>query len=115
MGNRKEEILIVALHLFARDGYEAVSVSQIAGELDMTKGHCTVITKSKRDIFDCIVQRMEQQDGEQAEEYDMPQEEKEKMPEEYENSIIRMILWNTANLCLNTGQRMILHHRFGRC
>ena len=30
MGNRKEEILIVALHLFARDGYEAVSVSQIA-------------------------------------------------------------------------------------
>lgn len=35
MSNRKEEILIVALHLFARDGYEAVSVSQIAGELDM--------------------------------------------------------------------------------
>ena len=34
MGNRKEEILIVALHLFARDGYEAVSVSQIAGELE---------------------------------------------------------------------------------
>ncbi len=30
MSNRKEEILIVALHLFARDGYEAVSVSQIA-------------------------------------------------------------------------------------
>ena len=38
MRNRKEEILTVALHLFARDGYEAVSVSQIAGELDMTKG-----------------------------------------------------------------------------
>ena len=50
MGNRKKEILIVALHLFARDGYEAVSVSQIAGELDMTKGHCTVITKAK-EIF----------------------------------------------------------------
>lgn len=33
----KEDILIVALHLFARDGYEAVSVSQIAGELGMTK------------------------------------------------------------------------------
>jgi len=29
--------------------------------------------KSKRDIFDCIVGRMEQQDGEQATEYDMPQ------------------------------------------
>ena len=84
MGNRKEEILIVALHLFARDGYEAVSVSQIAGELDMTKGALYRHYKSKRDIFDCIVQRMEQQDGEQATEYDMPQEEKEKMPEKYE-------------------------------
>ena len=58
-----EEILIVALHLFARDGYEAVSVSQIAGELDMTKGALYRHYKSKRDIFDCIVQRMEQQDG----------------------------------------------------
>ena len=85
MGNRKEEILIVALHLFARDGYEAVSVSQIAGELDMTKGALYRHYKSKRDIFDCIVQRMEQQDGEQASEYDMPKEEKEKMPEQYEN------------------------------
>ena len=85
MGNRKEEILIVALHLFARDGYEAVSVSQIAGELDMTKGALYRHYKSKRDIFDCIVQRMEQQDGEQAAEYDMPEEEKEKMPEKYEN------------------------------
>ena len=85
MGNRKEEILIVALHLFARDGYEAVSVSQIAGELDMTKGALYRHYKSKRDIFDCIVQRMEQQDGEQATEYDMPEEEKEKMPEKYEN------------------------------
>ena len=63
MGNRKEEILIVALHLFARDGYEAVSVSQIAGELDMTKGALYRHYKSKRDIFDSIVKRMEQQDG----------------------------------------------------
>ena len=84
MSNRKEEILIVALHLFARDGYEAVSVSQIAGELDMTKGALYRHYKSKRDIFDCIVQRMEQQDGEQATEYDMPEEDKEKMPEKYE-------------------------------
>jgi AcrR family transcriptional regulator len=85
VSNRKEEILIVALHLFARDGYEAVSVSQIAGELDMTKGALYRHYKSKRDIFDCIVQRMEQQDGEQASAYDMPEEEKEKMPEQYEN------------------------------
>ena len=85
MGNRKEKILIVALHLFARDGYEAVSVSQIAGELDMTKGALYRHYKSKRDIFDCIVQRMEQQDGEQARRNEVPEESIEKVPEEYQN------------------------------
>ena len=84
MGNRKEEILIVALHLFARDGYEAVSVSQIAGELDMTKGALYRHYKSKKDIFDCIVQRMEQQDSEQARQNEVPEESIEKMPEEYQ-------------------------------
>ena len=85
MGNRKEEILIVALHLFPRDGYEAVSVSQIAGELDMTKGALYRHYKSKRDIFDCIVQRMEQQDSEQARQNEVPEESIEKVPEEYQN------------------------------
>ena len=66
MANRKEGILIVALHLFARDGYEAVSVSQIARALGITKGALYRHFKSKRDIFDCIVQRMEQGDSEQA-------------------------------------------------
>ena len=85
MGNRKEEILIVSLHLFARDGYEAVSVSQIAGELDMTKGALYRHYKSKRDIFDCIVQRMEQQDSEQARQNEVPEESIENVPEEYQN------------------------------
>ena len=31
MADTKENILMTALHLFARDGYEAVSVSTIAG------------------------------------------------------------------------------------
>ena len=85
MSNRKEEILIVALHLFARDGYEAVSVSQIAGELDMTKGALYRHYKSKRDIFDSIVKRMEQQDSEQARENEVPEGSIEKTPEEYQN------------------------------
>lgn len=84
MSNRKEEILIVALHLFARDGYEAVSVSQIAGAIDMTKGALYRHYKSKRDIFGSIVQRMEQQDGEQASDHDMPEDDRECVPEKYE-------------------------------
>lgn len=83
MGNTKEEILLAALHLFARDGYEAVSVSQIAGELGITKGALYRHYESKRDIFDHIVERMEQGDGEQAGEHDMPEDEKENMPEKY--------------------------------
>ena len=35
MENTKERILLTALELFARDGYEAVSVSTIAGALGM--------------------------------------------------------------------------------
>lgn len=48
MSNRKEEILIATLNLFARDGYEAASVSQIAGELGMTKGDYTIIIRAKK-------------------------------------------------------------------
>ena len=51
----------------------------------MTKGALYRHYKSKRDIFDCIVQRMEQQDGEQARENEVPEESIEKTPEEYQN------------------------------
>lgn len=84
MGNTKEEILLVSLHLFAQDGYEAVSVSQIVGELGITKGALYRHYQSKRDIFDHILACMEQRDGEQAESHDMPQERKEDTPETYQ-------------------------------
>ena len=83
MGNTKEDILLVALHLFARDGYEAVSVSRIAGELGMTKGALYRHYQNKRDIFLHIVKRMEQGDSEQAESYDMPVGKASDMREQY--------------------------------
>ena len=46
----------------------------------MTKGALYRHYKSKRDIFDCIVERMDQGDSEQAAEYDMPEDDKESMP-----------------------------------
>ena len=51
----------------------------------MTKGALYRHYKSKRDIFDCIVHHMEQQDGEQARENEVPEESIEKTPEEYHN------------------------------
>ena len=77
--------MTVALHLFAKNGYEAVSVSQIAGALGMTKGALYRHYKNKRDIFLHIVKRMEQQDSEQAEQHEVPEESIEKNQEEYQN------------------------------
>ena len=54
MTNTKEKILVAALRLFAVNGYEAVSVNQIAGELGITKGALYKHYKNKRDIFNCI-------------------------------------------------------------
>lgn len=62
MSSTKENILMTALRLFAQDGYEAVSVSKISGELGMTKGALYKHYKSKRDIFDTIFERICQLD-----------------------------------------------------
>ena len=77
MTDTKENILMTALRLFARDGYEAVSVSAIAGALGMTKGALYRHYKNKRDIFDSIVERMYQIDAERSQAYEVPEEKYE--------------------------------------
>ena len=73
MGDTKERILETALDLFARKGYEAVSVSDIAGALGLTKGALYRHFESKRAIFDGILRRMEQQDAQEARDHDLPE------------------------------------------
>ena len=91
MGDTKEKILMTALQLFARDGYEAVSVRTIAEELGMTKGALYRHYKNKRDIFDCIVERMIQMDAQRAREYHMPDEGYDIKPDAYENTTLQSI------------------------
>ena len=74
MGDTKERILLTALDLFARRGYEAVSVSDIAGALGLTKGALYRHYESKEAIFDSILRRMEQQDAQEARDHDLPEE-----------------------------------------
>lgn len=74
MGDTREKILLTALHLFARDGYEAVSVSDIAGALSMTKGALYRHYASKRAIFDSIVERMYAIDAARSRQYAVPAE-----------------------------------------
>ena len=59
MNGTKEQILNTALALFSQNGFEAVSVSDIAGRLGITKGALYKHFKNKQDIFDSILSRME--------------------------------------------------------
>jgi len=86
MSGTKENILQTALRLFARDGYEAVSVSAIAGELGMTKGALYKHYKNKRDIFDHIVERIYQMDAERAIAFQVPDKIFDENPEAYRNA-----------------------------
>lgn len=83
MSETKEEILKTALRLFAQNGYEATSVSQIAGALGMSKGALYKHYKNKRDIFEQILHKMEDNDANQANDYSVPTGTIEESPEKY--------------------------------
>ena len=83
---------MTALELFARDGYEAVSVRNIAEKLDITKGALYRHFKSKRDIFDSIVARMIEIDAERARACSMPEETYSRGAEPYKQTSTESIL-----------------------
>ena len=85
MCTTKEKILLTALKLFAQDGYEAVSISKISGELGMVKSALYKHYKNKRDIFDSIINRMDELDYERAREYNMPDGNMDEIIKEYRN------------------------------
>lgn len=91
MSDTKEKILQVSLRLFAKDGYEAVSVSTIAGELGMTKGALYKHYKNKRDIFDCILERMYKIDARNAKEFEVPEKTFAEEPMPYRNTALKKI------------------------
>ncbi len=72
MSEMKEKILRTALRLFAQEGYEAVSISRIAGALGLSKGALYRHYRDKRDVLDSIVREMERRDVEGAQEYALP-------------------------------------------
>ena len=85
MSNTKEKILVVALRLFAVNGYGAVSVSQIAGELGITKSALYKHYKNKRDIFNCIFEYVCQLDVERSQKNGVPEKDYSEMPEAFSN------------------------------
>lgn len=90
-GDTKERILKTALELFAQSGYLGTSMSDIAGQLGITKGALYKHYTSKQDILDSIVDRMNQMDYERAEAYEMPETEPDSFAEAYLNTPIEKI------------------------
>ena len=69
----KDKILTEALKLFAQKGYESVSVIEIAEAVGIKAPSLYKHYKSKRDIFDSILNKVCKMDAQKANEYDMPE------------------------------------------
>ena len=72
MKDTKEKIVLVALELFATDGYAGVSMSMIASEIGITKAALYKHYTNKQDIFDSIVAWMQEKNKAHAKKFDVP-------------------------------------------
>ena len=79
----KQRIVTEAVKLFAKDGYEAVTVEQIAMAVGIKAPSLYKHYKGKKDIFESILEQMNQMDYERAREYGMPEGTMEEMAEKY--------------------------------
>ena len=68
----RQRIIEEALHLLASNGYDAVSVSQIAQAVGIKAPSLYKHFPSKRAIFDAIVKHMRQLDAEHAKQAEVP-------------------------------------------
>lgn len=83
----KDRILKEAVKLFAKEGYEAVSVEQIATAVGIKAPSLYKHYSSKRDIFESILRVMEQKDAENASFCSLPECSAEAMPEAYKAAL----------------------------
>ena len=84
--NIKQRILIEAVKLFSKEGYEAVSVDRIAKAVNIKAPSLYKHYKNKRDIFDSILRYMEQRDHQNAINCSLPEGTAEAMPEAYKQA-----------------------------
>jgi AcrR family transcriptional regulator len=84
----KQRILMESLKLFSKEGYEAVSVEQIANAVGIKAPSLYKHYQSKRDIFCSILRVMEQRDRDNAAACLLPEETMELDPQAYEQSSV---------------------------
>lgn len=81
--NTKELILDAALDLFSVNGFEGVSVKQIAEQVGIKDSSLYKHFKSKQEIFDTLLDEMNARFEETVTFYKLPQGEIEKVAKEY--------------------------------
>ena len=69
----RQRILLEALRLFSRKGYDAVSVEQIADAVGVKAPSLYKHYKNKRDILESIVARMVEIDAERSRQFHVPE------------------------------------------
>lgn len=88
-GNTKDNILNAALKLFSERGYDGTSMSDVANLLGITKAALYKHYKSKQEILDSIIKKMETNDFDCAEKYGMPQSEPNEFSKEYKDASLK--------------------------
>jgi AcrR family transcriptional regulator len=97
----KQKILTEALKLFSLNGYEAVSVEQIANAVGIKAPSLYKHYKGKRDIFNHILERMNEMDLERAKKYEMPEGNLDKIAAAYCETPIEKIKTYSVSLFLH--------------
>ena len=87
----KQRIIREAVKLFAKDGYEAITVERIATAVGIKAPSLYKHYKSKKDIFNSILERMNQMDYERATEYEMPEGTVDEMAGKYAQTSLEKI------------------------
>lgn len=87
----KEAILLESLKQFSQRGYEAVSMRDIAKQLGITQGALYKHYSCKQEIFDSIVKKMEENDFERAQMFEVPEGSFTEMEEAYRNMPMEQI------------------------
>lgn len=77
--NTKERILEEALKLFSQSGYKGTSMNDIAARLGVTKAALYKHYKSKQEILDSVVSKMNELDKERVKQYEMPEGDMEEV------------------------------------
>ena len=89
--NTKDKILEEALKLFAQSGYMGTSMNDIASKLGVTKAALYKHYKSKQEILDSIIDKMNELDMERVKRYEMPEGDLEKVTAEYKETAYNKI------------------------